>query len=65
MIQFGLQGKWGREKECRASLQLLRGDEADISEEANTIKVLQLFHTSLCFSNFVNFQQDLTNDQII
>ncbi|KAH0876956.1 hypothetical protein HID58_064350, partial [Brassica napus] len=33
-----LLGKWGREKECRASLQLLRGDDADVSEEANTIK---------------------------
>ncbi|EOA37315.1 hypothetical protein CARUB_v10010993mg [Capsella rubella] len=33
-----LLGKWGREKECKASLQLLRGDDADISEEANTIK---------------------------
>ncbi|CAH8251632.1 unnamed protein product [Arabidopsis lyrata] len=33
-----LLGKWGREKECRASLQHLRGDDADISEEANTIK---------------------------
>ncbi|KAL0732523.1 hypothetical protein Bca4012_008732 [Brassica carinata] len=33
-----LLGKWGREKECKASLQLLRGDEADVSEEANAIK---------------------------
>jgi SP family facilitated glucose transporter-like MFS transporter 8 len=33
-----LLGKWGHEKECRASLQSLRGDDADISEEANTIK---------------------------
>ncbi|KAL0694616.1 hypothetical protein Bca4012_061796 [Brassica carinata] len=33
-----LLGKWGREKECRASLQLLRGDDADVSEEANSIK---------------------------
>ncbi|VVA90558.1 unnamed protein product [Arabis nemorensis] len=33
-----LLGKWGREKECKASLQRLRGDDADISEEANTIK---------------------------
>ncbi|KAJ4915064.1 Sugar transporter ERD6-like 3 [Raphanus sativus] len=35
---FSYVGKWGREKECRASLQLLRGDDADVSEEANTIK---------------------------
>ncbi|KAG2256634.1 hypothetical protein Bca52824_075928 [Brassica carinata] len=31
-------GKWGLEKECTASLQLLRGEDADVSEEANTIK---------------------------
>lgn len=43
MVYNGVQGKWGHEKECRASLQSLRGDDADISEEANTIKVLQLF----------------------
>ncbi|KAH0863619.1 hypothetical protein HID58_080830 [Brassica napus] len=33
-----LLGKWGLEKECTASLQLLRGEDADVSEEANTIK---------------------------
>uniref|UniRef100_A0A1J3JMJ1 Sugar transporter ERD6-like 3 n=2 Tax=Noccaea caerulescens TaxID=107243 RepID=A0A1J3JMJ1_NOCCA len=33
-----LLGKWGLDKECRASLQLLRGEDADVSEEANTIK---------------------------
>ncbi|CAH8383879.1 unnamed protein product [Eruca vesicaria subsp. sativa] len=37
-----LLGKWGREKECKASLQLLRGDEADVSEEANAIKETML-----------------------
>ncbi|CAA7029712.1 unnamed protein product [Microthlaspi erraticum] len=30
--------KWGRDKECRASLQRLRGNDADVSEEANAIK---------------------------
>lgn len=54
MIQYGFQGKWGREKECRASLQRLRGDDADISEEANTIKVLQLF-THLFVFTFLLF----------
>ncbi|CAN8311703.1 unnamed protein product [Cochlearia groenlandica] len=33
-----LLGKRGREKECIASLQLLRGEDADVSEEADTIK---------------------------
>ncbi|KAL1192950.1 Sugar transporter ESL1 [Cardamine amara subsp. amara] len=33
-----LLGKWGRDKECRASLQRLRGDDADVSQEANSIK---------------------------
>ncbi|XP_010550074.1 PREDICTED: sugar transporter ERD6-like 3 [Tarenaya hassleriana] len=31
-------GKCGQEKECRAALQLLRGQDADISQEANAIK---------------------------
>ncbi|KAJ4879028.1 Sugar transporter ERD6-like 3 [Raphanus sativus] len=35
---FSYVGKWGCDKECRASLQLLRGEDADVSEEANTIK---------------------------
>ncbi|CAN8305818.1 unnamed protein product [Cochlearia groenlandica] len=37
-----LLGKWGCEKECKASLQLLRGDDADITEEANIIKETML-----------------------
>ncbi|KAJ4895503.1 Sugar transporter ERD6-like 3 [Raphanus sativus] len=35
---FSYVGKWGREEECKASLQRLRGDEADVSEEAYAIK---------------------------
>lgn len=43
MVYNGMQEKWGREKECRASLQRLRGNDVDVSEEANAIKVLLFF----------------------
>lgn len=36
---FKLQANVGREKEFHASLQMLRGEDADVSEEAVEIKV--------------------------
>jgi len=36
------QAKLGRDKECRSSLQRLRGSDVDISREANTIRVCKI-----------------------
>ena len=41
------QAKIGREKECEAALQRLRGENADISLEAAEIRVISSLHTSM------------------
>jgi SP family sugar porter-like MFS transporter len=41
------QAKIGREKECEAALQRLRGENADISQEAAEIRVTSSLHTSM------------------
>jgi hypothetical protein len=42
-----LQAKIGREIECEATLQRLRGKNADISQEAAEIRVISSLHTSM------------------
>lgn len=42
-----LQAKVGREKECEAALQRLRGENADISWESAEIRVTSSLHTSM------------------
>jgi SP family sugar porter-like MFS transporter len=42
-----LQAKIGREIECEAALQRLRGKNADISQEAAEIRVISSLHTSM------------------
>ncbi|CAF2041003.1 unnamed protein product [Brassica rapa] len=49
--------KFGRDKECRASLQQLRGHDVDISQEANAIKDTMDFSQQIGETGFVELFQ--------
>ncbi|WZZ13692.1 hypothetical protein YC2023_106781 [Brassica napus] len=54
---FANQAKFGRDKECRASLQQLRGHDVDISQEANAIKDTMDFSQQIGETGFVELFQ--------
>ncbi|WZZ86942.1 hypothetical protein YC2023_115521 [Brassica napus] len=54
---FANQAKFGRDKECRASLQHLRGHDVDISQEANAIKDTMNFSQQSGETGFVELFQ--------
>lgn len=43
-----LQAKRGQQKDFEAAMQILRGKDADISEEAKEVQVLILLYITLC-----------------